>query len=55
MKGKVYVFSKSHLDMGYTDLAETVVNRYLTEFIPRAVKIAREVNTGTKKFVWTIG
>lgn len=55
MKGKVYVVSKSHLDMGYTDLAETVVNRYLTEFIPRAVKIAREVNTGTKKFVWTIG
>lgn len=55
MKGKVYVVSKTHLDLGYTDLAENVLKRYVEEFIPKAVKIAADVNADGKKFVWTLG
>lgn len=53
---KVIVVSKTHLDLGFTDYAENIRQKYLNEFIPHAIATARELNTGGKKrFVWTTG
>lgn len=53
---KVIVVFKTHLDIGFTGLAEDVLRRYCDDFIPAAVELAFRVNTGVqKKFVWTVG
>lgn len=53
---KVFVVSKTHLDLGFTDYAENVLKKYLTEYIPNAIETANKVNAGGKKrFVWTTG
>lgn len=52
MKKKLHVVFKTHLDIGFTDLAENVTTQYLTDFIPRALAIGEELPT---KFVWTTG
>ena len=40
MVRKVHVVFKTHLDIGFTDLAEAVVRHYLHSFIPAAIKAA---------------
>lgn len=53
---KVIVVSKTHLDLGFTDYAENIRQKYINEFIPQAISLADEVNTGeNKRFVWTTG
>lgn len=53
---KVHVVFMTHFDMGFTDYAENIVNRYMEEFIPDAIDLAAEMNqNGEKKFIWTIG
>ena len=53
---KVFVVSKTHLDLGFTDYAENIRQKYLNSFIPDAISLAEEVNTPDKKyFVWTTG
>lgn len=53
---KVFVVSKTHLDLGFTDYAENIRQKYLNSFIPDAVSLAGRVNTPDKKyFVWTTG
>lgn len=52
MTKKLYVVFKTHLDIGFTDLAKHVVQQYLTDFIPRALQIGEEV---PEEFVWTTG
>lgn len=53
---KVIVVSKTHLDLGFTDYAEAIRQKYIHTFIPNAVALAEQVNTGGKKrFVWTTG
>jgi len=53
---KVIVVFKTHLDIGFTDLAESVLKKYRELFIPQAVDLALKVNIGGKKrFVWTVG
>lgn len=53
---KVIVVFKTHLDIGFTDLADHVLQQYCDSFIPEAVELAYKVNTpGQKKFVWTVG
>lgn len=53
---KVYVVSKTHLDLGFTDYENKVYEKYLNEFIPSAVSIAEQVNTkDSKRFIWTTG
>lgn len=52
MKKKLHVVFKTHLDIGFTDLAENVTTQYLTDFIPRALAIGEKLPT---KFVWTTG
>ena len=53
---KVYVVSKTHLDLGFTDYAENIRRKYIDEFIPSAVSLAATVNTKSeKRFIWTTG
>jgi len=53
---KVYVVSKTHLDLGFTDYAENIRQKYIDTFIPEAIDLAEKVNTDSKKyFIWTTG
>lgn len=53
---KVFVVSKTHLDLGFTDYAENIRKKYIDVFIPSAIELARQVNTADRKyFVWTAG
>lgn len=53
---KVIVVSKTHLDLGFTDFAESIRQKYIREFIPSAIELAEKVNSGSsKKFIWTTG
>lgn len=54
---KVHVIFKTHLDIGYTDLAANVINTYLNTFIPAAVQLAKETREqrGSQCFRWTTG
>jgi len=53
----VLVIFKTHLDVGFTDLAKNVLKRYFNDFVVNAVKTAdwyREQNNG-RSYVWTVG
>ena len=53
---RVHIIYKTHLDIGFTDLARTVEDKYLHEFIPAVIQLAQKVNRpGTKNFIWTCG
>ncbi len=53
---KVHVVYKTHLDIGFTDLGERVLEKYRTSYIPHSIDLALELNTETeKKFIWTLG
>ncbi|MGN1202412.1 MAG: DUF5054 domain-containing protein, partial [Eubacterium sp.] len=53
---KVIVVSKTHLDLGFTDYAETIRHKYIDDFIPSAIELAKKVNnSGNKNFIWTTG
>lgn len=53
---RVIVVSKTHLDLGFTDYAENIRQKYINKFIPEAIELAGQVNTQSKKsFVWTTG
>ena len=53
---KIYVVSKTHLDLGFTDYAENIRRKYIDEYIPSAVSLAETVNTkDRKRFIWTTG
>jgi len=52
---QIHLIFKSHLDVGFTDLAGKVVDQYFTEFIPRAVETARALRGSDTPFVWITG
>lgn len=54
---KILVVFKTHLDIGFTDFAENVTEKYMNEFIPGAVNVARELRElgGEARFKWTTG
>ena len=53
---KLFVVSKTHLDLGFTDYARNIREKYINSFIPSAISLARQVNAGGKKnFIWTTG
>ena len=53
---KVFVVSKTHLDLGFTDYAKSIRWKYINSFIPDAISLAENVNTQDKKyFIWTTG
>ena len=54
---KVLIIFKTHLDMGFTDFAANVKEKYFEEFIPNAVKVSEELEKigGEARFKWTTG
>lgn len=53
---KVFVVSKTHLDLGFTDYAKNIKEKYIHSFIPDAIDLAENVNSDDKKhFIWTTG
>ena len=53
---KIFVVSKTHLDLGFTDYAQNIHRKYIDDYIPSAVSLAEKVNTnGKKQFIWTTG
>ncbi len=51
----VLVIFKTHLDVGFTDLAHAVTERYLNEFIPNAIRVGYELKDTDTPFRWTVG
>ncbi|MFD4960656.1 DUF5054 domain-containing protein [Microbacterium sp. NPDC058389] len=53
----VHVVFKTHLDLGFTDTAAAVTDRYVHTYLPRAVALAAELERrgGQAGFVWTTG
>ena len=53
----VHVIFKTHLDIGYTDLARNVELKFFNEFLPAAIKLARMFREqgSANRFVWTTG
>ncbi len=50
----VYVLFKTHFDLGFTDLAAPVLEKYLTDFVPKAVATGRALEGTDTPFVWTL-
>ena len=52
----VIIVYKTHFDIGYTDLATNVLERYRTTMIDQALKVADESRTlpPEQQFVWTL-
>jgi len=51
----VHLLFKTHLDIGFTAAAETVVNGYLEHYLPKAIVLANaKRNAGSDRFVWTV-
>ena len=54
---KVLVIYKTHLDIGFTDFSKNVIRRYMEEFIPNALSVAKKLReAGSEaRLVWTTG
>lgn len=54
---KVHVIFKTHLDIGFTDLAANVIDTYFNKFIPTALSLSEDIRRqGLKdRFIWTTG
>ena len=54
---KVHVIFKTHLDIGFTDLSSRVEQKYIDEFIPKAIAVAEELRAegARERYVWTTG
>lgn len=52
---EVLIIFKTHLDIGFCDLGETIIKTYLESFIPNAIKRGYELKDTDTPFVWTVG
>ena len=54
---KVLIIFKTHLDIGFTDFASVVKQKYFDVFIPNAIKTAQELKerNADASFKWTTG
>ncbi len=51
----VLVIFKTHLDIGFCDLAQSVVDSYLQKFIPNAIRRGYELKSTDTPYIWTVG
>ncbi len=51
----VHLLFKTHLDIGFTDYAASVVQTYVEQFIPQALALAERTRDSTYRFRWTTG
>jgi hypothetical protein len=54
---KLHLVFKTHLDLGFTNLANVVYRHYMDDFIPGALQLARTLREreSPDRFVWTTG
>ncbi|HBA64398.1 MAG TPA: hypothetical protein DCZ20_11130 [Lachnospiraceae bacterium] len=52
---KIFGLFKTHLDIGFTDMAKNVTENYMNHFLPNAMKIARQMRGEKERFIWTTG
>ena len=54
---RIHLIFKTHLDVGFTDFAQNVVQNYFTNYIPKAVQLARQLREAGSptRFLWTTG
>jgi hypothetical protein len=54
---KVHVIFKTHLDVGYTDLAVNVEKTYIDNFIPKAIEVNEQLRRegSSDRYIWTTG
>ena len=54
---KVHAIFKTHLDIGFTELSSKVEQRYIDEFIPKAIAVAEQLRHegADERYVWTTG
>jgi hypothetical protein len=57
MAPQIHLIFKTHLDVGFTGYAAQVVRNYFENYIPAAIRVAREMReTGRpERFIWTTG
>ena len=55
--GKIIVLFLTHLDIGFTDFSENVIEKYNKQFIPNAIKVGEEIAERNipEGFVWSTG
>lgn len=53
----LHVVFKTHLDLGFTGYARNVTDRYIHDYLPRAIDLAQELERrgGPARFHWTTG
>ena len=54
MKDVLLIF-KTHLDIGFTDYSKNVMEQYLQNYIPNAIKVGYQLKNTDTPFVWTVG
>lgn len=54
---KIHVVFKTHLDIGFTDSTQRVMDKYFQSFIPEAIQLAKKLRQelGKEQFIWTTG
>lgn len=52
---KIIVLFKTHLDLGFTDLACYVEDNYMKNYLPNAMRVAKEMRGQKEGFIWTMG
>ena len=55
MNKQVLVLFKTHLDVGFTDYSANILQKYLKEYIPNAIKVGYELKGTETPFCWTVG
>lgn len=55
MKKQVLILFKTHLDVGFTDYSANILQKYLKEYIPNAIKVGYELKNTDTPFIWTVG
>ena len=43
---QIRLIFKTHLDIGFTDLGDNVLNTYINDFIPAALDLSEEITEG---------
>src|SRR5450755_2655429 len=53
---RVLVMFKCHFDAGFIDTQAAVVQKYFTDYFPRAIQVANDMRqSGDQRYVWTTG
>lgn len=51
----IHIIFKTHLDLGFTDFSDRIKDKYLNDYIPKAIDLAYELKDTDTPFIWTTG